>query len=111
MVHLILKGLDTQTSFARFRREVRALFSLLSLLIKFTRDLTAQEARKSQDSGIGFGRKTGRRISIGPLLLHCGRIQDLKHAHLSEAKNKARWSGEGMEGARYLPWPWAIGPQ
>ncbi|MEO7466707.1 hypothetical protein [Sphingobium sp. Z007] len=47
MFHLILKGLDTQTSFARFRRDVRALFSLLSLLIKFTRDLTAQEARKS----------------------------------------------------------------
>ncbi|MGZ0074167.1 hypothetical protein ACT9ST_21030 [Sphingobium limneticum] len=43
----MLKGLNTQTSFARFGRDIRALFSLLSLLIKFTRDLTAQEARKS----------------------------------------------------------------
>lgn len=84
MVHLILKRLDSQTSFARFGRDVRALFSLLSLLIKFTGDLTAQEARKSQDSGIRFGRKTGRRISIGPFLLHCGRVQDLKCAQLLE---------------------------
>ena len=85
MVHPMLKGLNTQTSFARFGRDIRALFSLLSLLIKFTRDLTAQEARKSQDSGIGFGRKTGRRISIWPLLLHRGRVQDLKCAHLFES--------------------------
>ncbi|MFZ2996323.1 hypothetical protein [Sphingobium sp.] len=79
-----MKGLDTQTSFARFGRDVGALFSLLSFLIKFTRDLTAQEARKSQDGGIRFGRKTGRCISIGPLLLHCGHVQDLKYAQLLE---------------------------
>ena len=84
MVHRIFQGLDTQTSFARFRRDVRAPFSLLSLLIKFTGDLTAQEARKAQDGGIRFGRKIGRCISIGPLFLHCGRVQDLKCAHLLE---------------------------
>lgn len=60
MFHLILNWLDTQTSLARFGRDVRALFSLLSLLIKFTGDLTAQEARKSKDGGIRFGRKIGR---------------------------------------------------
>ncbi|MFQ3896681.1 MULTISPECIES: hypothetical protein [Sphingobium] len=75
---------DKQTSFARFRRDVRALFSLLSLLIKFTGDLTAKEARKSQDGGIRFGRKTGRCISIGPFFLHCGRAQDLEYAQLLE---------------------------
>lgn len=84
MVHLILKGLDSQTSFARFGRDVRALFSLLSLLIKFTRHLAAQEARKSKDGGICFGRKIGRCISIGPLFLHCGHVQDLKYAQLLE---------------------------
>ena len=84
MFHLILKGLDTQTSFARFWREVRALFSLLSLLIKFARDLTTQEARQSQDGGIRFGRKTGRCISTGPLLFHRGWVQDLKYPHLLE---------------------------
>ena len=46
--------------------------------------LTAQEARKSQDGGIRFGRKTGRCISIGPFFLHCGRVQALKYAHLLE---------------------------
>ena len=84
MVHLILKGLDTQNSFARFGRDVRSLFSLLSLLIKFTRDLTAQEARKSQDGGIRFARKTGRCISIGPFFRHCGHVQALKYAQLLE---------------------------
>lgn len=84
MDHLILEGLDSQTSFARFGRDVRALFSLLSLLIKFTRDLAAQEARKSKDGGIRFGRKTGRCISIGTLLLHRGGVQDLKCAQLLE---------------------------
>lgn len=84
MVHLMLKGLDRQTSFARFWRDVRALLSLLSLLIKFARDLTTQEAGKSQDGGIRFGRKTGRCISTGPLLLHRGWVQDLKYAHLLE---------------------------
>jgi hypothetical protein len=78
MVHPMLKGLATQTSFARFWRDVRALLSLLSLLIKFARDLATQKTRKSQDGGIRFGRKTGRRISTGPLLLHRGRVQDLK---------------------------------
>jgi|GEM_PF-3349609 len=85
MFHLILKWLASQASFARFWRDVRALFSLLSLLIKFTRDLTTQEASKAQDGGIRFGRKTGRYISIGPFLLHCGRVQDLKCAHLFES--------------------------
>lgn len=74
----------TSPSFPRFGRDVRALFSLLSLLMQFARDLTAQEARKSKDGGIRFGRKIGRCISIGPLLLHCGHVQDLKYAQLLE---------------------------
>ena len=84
MAHPMLKGLATQTSFARFGRGVRGLLSLLSLLIKFTRDLAPQKARKSQDGGIRFGRKIGRCISIGPLFLHCGHVQDLQYAQLLE---------------------------
>lgn len=84
MVHPMLKGLATQTSFARSWWDVRAFLSLLSLLIKFARDLATQKTRKSQDGGIRFGRKTGRGISTGPLLLHRGWGQDLKYAQLLE---------------------------
>ena len=83
MVHRILKRL-TNKPHSHDLGGTSVRFSLLSLLIKFTRDLTAQEARKSQDGGIRFGRKTGRCISIGPFFRHCGRVQALKYAQLLE---------------------------
>lgn len=79
--------------------------------MQFACDLTTQEARKSQDRGIRFGRKAGRCISPGPLLLHRGRVQDLQDAHLSEPKNKAGRSGGGKEAVGFMRLPWVIGPR